>query len=250
MKADINVTPLIDVLLVLLIIFMLVAPVAPRALEHPYLSVGRPVRPGAGEPGPRGARRHLRPQHLSVLTLEDLERRLRAAFATRGDGTLFVRVEGGVAYERAVAAIDAATERVRRGSVSWRIRLRGTIDRGYRAVALILVAPARTEAQAERDPERRLLLGSEAPSGLDAKGEALAEPEVDTTAEVAESRPVGVAPGRHSIHPGGLALGHRTDRGAQNGRNPSPPAGGSTGLRARGQKTDRFGSTGTGTGHR
>ena len=33
MKADINVTPLIDVLLVLLIIFMLVAPVAPRALE-------------------------------------------------------------------------------------------------------------------------------------------------------------------------------------------------------------------------
>jgi biopolymer transport protein ExbD len=32
MKADINVTPLIDVLLVLLIIFILVSPVAPRSL--------------------------------------------------------------------------------------------------------------------------------------------------------------------------------------------------------------------------
>ncbi len=33
MKADINVTPLIDVLLVLLIVFMLVAPGAPTALD-------------------------------------------------------------------------------------------------------------------------------------------------------------------------------------------------------------------------
>ena len=33
MKSDINVTPLIDVLLVLLIIFMVVVPMPPRALE-------------------------------------------------------------------------------------------------------------------------------------------------------------------------------------------------------------------------
>jgi biopolymer transport protein ExbD len=43
-----------------------------------------------------------------VLTLEDLERRLRAAFETRGDGTLFVKVAGDVAYERVVAAVDVA----------------------------------------------------------------------------------------------------------------------------------------------
>ena len=41
-------------------------------------------------------------------TLEDLDRRLRTAFETRGDRTLFVRASGDVAYERVVAAIDVA----------------------------------------------------------------------------------------------------------------------------------------------
>jgi biopolymer transport protein ExbD len=43
-----------------------------------------------------------------VLTLEDLDRRLRAAFETRGDRTLFVRASGDMAYERVVGAIDVA----------------------------------------------------------------------------------------------------------------------------------------------
>lgn len=109
MKADINVTPLIDVLLVLLIIFMLVAPVAPRALEASLPSRSE----GPSDSAPASLVLEVRADTFAlntspVLTLKELERRLRAAFATRGDGTLFVRVEGGVAYERAVAAIDAA----------------------------------------------------------------------------------------------------------------------------------------------
>lgn len=109
MKADINVTPLIDVLLVILIIFMLVAPAAPRAL-------------GASLPRPSDGPVGLTPQALvlevregdfalnraPVLSLEDLDRRLRAAFETHGDRTLFVRASGDVAYERVVAAIDVA----------------------------------------------------------------------------------------------------------------------------------------------
>jgi biopolymer transport protein ExbD len=109
MKADLNVTPLIDVLLVILIIFMLVAPAAPRALEA---SLPRPADRTAS-PAPQGLVLEVRGDDFAlnavpVLTLEELDRRLRAAFETRGDRALFVRAAGDVAYERVVAAIDVA----------------------------------------------------------------------------------------------------------------------------------------------
>jgi biopolymer transport protein ExbD len=109
MKADINVTPLIDVLLVLLIIFILVAPVAPRALD-----ASLPRTPaGPVGPTPTGLVLDVRAEGIAlndtpVLTLDDLDRRMRAAFETRADRTLFVRAAGDVAYERVVAAIDVA----------------------------------------------------------------------------------------------------------------------------------------------
>jgi biopolymer transport protein TolR len=106
MKADINVTPLIDVLLVLLIIFMCVAPAAPTAL-------GAALPRTEGSTGGPALVLELRPDELSlntvpVLTLEDLDRRLRAALQTRGDRTLFVRAADDVPYERVVVVIDVA----------------------------------------------------------------------------------------------------------------------------------------------
>ena len=106
--ADINITPLIDVMLVLLILFMLVTPVANRALDTalPHASgagtsPGPALLLGIGEAG-------FTLNQAPVATVADLEERLRAIFGTRVDKTLFVRASGGVPYGRVVEALDAA----------------------------------------------------------------------------------------------------------------------------------------------
>lgn len=106
----INVTPLIDVLLVLLIIFMLVAPVAPRALDASLPQ----TRQEAPEPPRASLVLEVRDDDYAlnstrVLTLGDLEQALRAAFETRRDGTLLVRPSPEVSYSRLVTALDVAT---------------------------------------------------------------------------------------------------------------------------------------------
>jgi biopolymer transport protein ExbD/biopolymer transport protein TolR len=108
--ADINVTPMVDVMLVMLIIFMVITPMLSKGVSVDLVKTQHPISMQAADKSDaivcaitRDGKTYL---NTTQMAPEDLPAKVKDLLANRLDKTVFVKADSRARYERVVDVVD------------------------------------------------------------------------------------------------------------------------------------------------